>query len=115
MIEIIQNYFGLTAEDTFPAPKWYFQQIAWVQKPLDPENVAYNYPQALRMRGSLDQMALKRSIREIVARHQVLRSAFRIQDGHLLQIVQPPRPLTFPVVDLSKTSEAEREIAAYRS
>ncbi len=109
MIETIQNYFGLTAEDTFPAPKWYFQQMAWVQNPLDPENVAYNYPLALRMRGPLDQMALKRSIREIVWRHQVLRSAFRIQDGHLLQIVQPPRPLIFPVVDLSKTSEAERE------
>src|SRR5467141_3568724 len=112
MIEIIQNYFGLTAEETFPAPKWYFQQIAWVQNPSDPENVAYNYPLALRMQGPLDQIALKRSIWEIMRRHQVLRSAFRVQDGHLVQMVQPLQPLAFPVVDLGKISEAEREAKA---
>ena len=109
MIEPVQNCL---AEDTFPAPKWYPQQIVWIQNPSDPENVAYNYPLALRMRGPLDQTALKRSVQEIVRRHQVLRSAFRIQDGCVVQVIRPPQPLKFPVVDLSTISETEREAKA---
>jgi thioesterase domain-containing protein/acyl carrier protein len=114
MIETVQDYFGLTAEDTFPAPKWYSQQMLWVQNPWHPENFAYNYPLALRMRGRLDQSALERSLQEIVRRHQPLRSVFRIMEGNLIQIVLPPRPLPLPVVNLSNVGDAERETEALR-
>ena len=114
MIETVQNYFGLTPEDSFPAPKWYFQQMSWVQNPWHPENSAYNYPLALRMRGPLDRSALERSLQEIVRRHQPLRSMFRIMEDRLIQIVLPPRPLPLPVVDLSNVCEAEREAEILR-
>jgi thioesterase domain-containing protein/acyl carrier protein len=114
MIESIQNDFGLTAEDSFLAPKWYSQQMLWVQNPWHPENFAYNYPLALRMRGPLDQSALERSFQEIVRRHQPLRSVFRIMEGNLIQIVLPPRPLLLPVVNVSNVGDAERETEALR-
>jgi thioesterase domain-containing protein/acyl carrier protein len=114
MIETIQDYFGLNAEDSFPAPKWYFQQMSWVQNPWHPENFAYNYPLALRMRGPLDRSALERSFQEIVRRHQPLRSVFRIIEGNLIQIVLPPRPVPLPVVNLSNVGDAERETEALR-
>jgi len=114
MIEIVQNHFGLTAEDSFPAPKWYFQQMSWVQSPWHPENFAYNYPLALRMRGPLDRSALEGSFQEIVRRHQPLRSVFRIMEDRLIQIVLPPQPLPLPVVDLSNVCEAEREAEILR-
>ena len=114
MIEPLQNQFGLDAEDSFPAPKWYFQQNAWVQNPSDPENFAYNYPLALRMRGALDRNALERGIHEIVRRHQPLRSVFRIVEGRLIQLVLPPQPLSLPLVDLSNVWEPEREAEALR-
>ncbi len=114
MIEIVQNHFGLTAEDSFPAPKWYFQQMSWVQSPWHPENFAYNYPLALRMRGPLDRSALEGSFQEIVSRHQPLRSVFRIMEDRLIQIVLPPQPLPLPVVDLSNVCEAEREAEILR-
>ena len=114
MIELLQRHFDPTAEDSFPAPQWYFQQMAWVQNPRHPENVAYNYPLALRMYGALDRRALKRSISEIVRRHQPLRSVFRVVEGRLIQFVLPPQPLSLPVVDLSKVCEAEREAEALR-
>jgi len=114
LIEIVQDYFGLTAEDSFPAPKWYFQQMLWVQNPWHPENSAYNYPVALRMRGPLDLSALERGFHEIVRRHQPLRSLFRIMEGRLIQIVLPPRPLPLPVVDLSNVCESTREAEALR-
>jgi len=114
MIEIVQDYFGLTAEDSFPAPKWYFQQMLWVQNPWHPENSAYNYPLALRMHGPLDRSALERSLQEIVRRHQPLRSVFRIIEGRLIQIVLPPQSLPLPVVDLSNICESTREAEALR-
>jgi thioesterase domain-containing protein/acyl carrier protein len=114
MIEIVQDYFGLTAEDSFPAPKWYFQQMLWVQNPWHPENSVYNYPLALRMRGLLDRSALERSFQEIVRRHQPLRSAFRIMEGRLIQIVLSPQPLPLPVVDLSNVCEPGLETEALR-
>jgi hypothetical protein len=114
MIEIVENHFGLTAEDSFPAPKWYFQQMSWVQNPWHPENFAYNYPLALRMRGPLDRSALERSLQEIVRRHQPLRSVFRIIEGRLIQIVLPPHSLPLPVMDLSNICEAGREAEALR-
>ena len=114
MIELLQSHFGLTAEDSFPAPKWYFQQVAWVRNPRHPENLTYNYPLALRMRGVLDKSALERSLQEIVRRHQPLRSVFRISEGRLMQVVLPPQPLPLPVVDLSNVRQAEREAEALR-
>jgi pimeloyl-ACP methyl ester carboxylesterase len=114
MIELLQNNFGLNAEDSFPAPKWYFQQMSWVQNPWQPENSAYNYPLALRMRGPLDRSALERSLQEIVRRHQPLRSVFRIIEGRLTQIVLPPQSLPLPVVDLSNVCESGRETEALR-
>jgi len=114
MIESLQSHFGLTTEDSFPAPKWYFQQMLWVQNPGHPENCAYNYPLALRMRGALDRSALERSIHEIVRRHQPLRSVFRILESRLIQIVLPAQSLPLPVVDLSSICEATREAEALR-
>ena len=114
MSEPLQTNFGLNAEDSFPAPMWYFQQMSWVQNPWHPENSAYNYPLALRMRGPLDRNALERSFQEIMRRHQPLRSVFRIMEGRLIQIVLPPQPLPLPVVDLSNVCEAGRETGALR-
>ena len=114
MTEPLQTNLGLIAEDSFPTLKWYFQQMLWVQNPRHPENFAYNYPLALRIRGCLDRSALERSIQEIVRRHQPLRSVFRIIEGRLIQIALPAQPLPLPVVDLSNVCDAGREAEALR-
>src|SRR5438309_1493525 len=88
--------------------------MLWVQNPWHLENVAYNYPMALRMRGPLDQSALQRGIHEIVRRYQPLRSVFRIMEGRLIQFILPLGPLPLPVVDLRKVCEVEWEVEAFR-
>src|SRR5258708_20298628 len=114
MIDPLQKDFGLTAEGSLPAPQGYFQKMSWSQNPQHPETSAYNYPLALRMRGSLDRSALKRSLQEIVRRHQPLRSVFRIIEGRLIQIVLPPQSLPLPMVDLSNVCDAGQEAEALR-
>ena len=77
-------------EDAFVVPAWFSQQKSWLEDPANSDSAVYNYSLLLRIRGPLDENALRRSLHEIVRRHQVLRSVFRIMSGELIQIVVPP-------------------------
>ncbi|MDI9654572.1 condensation domain-containing protein, partial [Burkholderia cenocepacia] len=46
-------------------------------------------PSALRLRGRLDVDALQRSFDSLVARHETLRTRFRLEGGRSYQQVQP--------------------------
>ncbi len=43
-----------------------------------------------RLRGSLDMPALEESLRQIVARHEILRTTFRTENGEPQQVIGPP-------------------------
>lgn len=62
-----------------------------------------------RYHGSLDVGALRRSLEEIVRRHEALRTTFELVDGHLGQVVNPETPFDLPVVDLSALSIGQRQ------
>src|SRR5581483_9471138 len=57
-------------------PLSYAQQRLWFIDQLEPGSAAYNIPSAVRLRGRLDEAALRRSLNEIVRRHEVLRTSF---------------------------------------
>jgi thioesterase domain-containing protein/acyl carrier protein len=99
----------LKAEDAFVVPAWFSQQKMWLQDPLHSDSYVYNFPLLLRVRGSLNESALQRGLQEIVRRHEVLRSVFRIMDGELVQIIVPPPELSLPVTDLSGLAESARD------
>ena len=99
----------LLAEDAFFVPRWFVQQKAWLEDPLNSDSAVYNYPFLLRIRGPFNVAALQQSLQEIVRRHEVLRSIFRIRDGEPVQIVVPPQKLALRMTDLSGVPETERE------
>jgi Condensation domain len=102
----------LSVQDVFVPPLWYFDHPSWVQNPAQPGNIAHNYALPLRIRGKLDRQALRQSIEELLRRHSVLRSIFRIHDGELQQIVLAPSAVHLPVVDLGRLPEKERDAKA---
>ena len=57
-------------------PLSYAQQRLWFLEQMEPGNAVYNVPYALRIRGELDREALVQSFRQIVERHEVLRTVF---------------------------------------
>ena len=57
-------------------PLSYGQQRLWFLEKMEPGNAVYNVPFALRIRGELDREALAESFRNIVERHEVLRTVF---------------------------------------
>lgn len=84
-----------------------------LQQRAAPGSPAFNVPAALRLTGPLDQEALRRSLTDVVARHDVLRSTFPVHDGESrTQAVHPARPVDLPVHDLRHLPAAERDRAA---
>ena len=69
----------------FPAS--FPQQRMWFLDRLNPGNTANNLPRAVRLRGPLDTTAWHDVVREIVRRHEALRTTFREIDGEPVQVV----------------------------
>ncbi|MBW4417923.1 MAG: amino acid adenylation domain-containing protein [Myxacorys californica WJT36-NPBG1] len=83
------------------APRLSFaQQRLWFLEQLVPGNAFYNIPTAMRLTGALNIVAVEQSFNEIVRRHETLRTRFRMQDAHPVQVIAPDIALSLPVVDL---------------
>jgi amino acid adenylation domain-containing protein len=90
-------------------PLSFAQQRLWFIDQLDPGNSVYNFPVAVRLKGSLNLAALEESLNEIVRRHEALRTTFSMVDGHPSQAIASRLIIELPTVDLGELSEAERE------
>ncbi|MBU2713155.1 non-ribosomal peptide synthetase [Zooshikella harenae] len=67
----------------------YAQQRLWSIDQLLGKNSYYNIPVALQLNGRLNQAALEKALATIIERHQSLRTAFSVEDGHGVQQVVP--------------------------
>ena len=66
------------------------QERMWFMYELAPESPAYNVPLAVRLRGPLDVGALQQAIANVVARHDILRSTFKVTpDGPRAEVQLP--------------------------
>jgi amino acid adenylation domain-containing protein/thioester reductase-like protein len=92
----------------------YGQERLWFIYQLEPENVAYNVPGAVRIQGPLDVESLERTLQEIVRRHESLRTRFVSVIGEPQQIIDASVAVEVPVTELSHLAEPEREAEARR-
>jgi amino acid adenylation domain-containing protein len=78
------------APDGRRAPVSFAQLRLWFLDQLHPGTAEYNIAGAIRLRGDLDAEALDRSLREIVRRHEAMRTIFAQVDGEAFQVVTAP-------------------------
>ncbi|HVR97029.1 MAG TPA: acyltransferase domain-containing protein, partial [Thermoanaerobaculia bacterium] len=90
-------------------PLSFAQQRLWFIDQLEPGMSLYNLPATLRVEGPLQPAVLRRSLGEIVRRHEAVRTVFAVQDDAPVQVIQPPAPFSLPLVDLSGLPEPARE------
>ncbi|MDX3225296.1 amino acid adenylation domain-containing protein [Streptomyces sp. ME19-01-6] len=88
-------------------PLSYAQRGLWFLSRLDGPSAAYTVPLVLRLSGTLDVAALGAALRDVVQRHEILRTVFRDEDGEPYQETCPVTAIGLPVVDV-----ADGELAA---
>jgi amino acid adenylation domain-containing protein len=96
------------------APLSFAQQRIWFLHELTPDSVPYNQPEALRWVGELDLNALQLALDGLVARHEILRTVIVERNGDPVQVVQAPRQVTLPVMDLRHLPDSRRGAEADR-
>jgi amino acid adenylation domain-containing protein len=90
------------------------QQRLWFFDQLEPGSTFYNLPLAARFSIHVDAELLRRSLNEIVRRHESLRTGFRVVDGLPVQVIAPSLALDVPVEDLRGLPADEKEARARR-
>src|SRR5438132_8915504 len=84
------------------------QQRLWFFAKLDPEDIAYNQSQAYRLTGPIDVEALRRALKFLTARHEILRTTYTMVDGEPRQIVHDDLNVDLQFSDLTAFLDAEQ-------
>jgi amino acid adenylation domain-containing protein/FkbM family methyltransferase len=96
-----------------PLPLSFAQQRLWFLHQLEPGSAAYHVPILIRLTGSLEVRTLEQSIREIIDRHESLRTTFKNVNERAVQVIAPTgswrRSWRLGAIDLSASEEAEAE------
>ncbi len=94
-----------------PLPLSFAQQRLWFLAQMEGGSEAYHIPVGLRLKGELDEEALRRALDRIVARHEALRTRFEVQEGQAVQLIVPADVgLTLEWVDLSTEEASEHQL-----
>ncbi|WP_413668446.1 amino acid adenylation domain-containing protein [Mucilaginibacter sp. Mucisp86] len=90
--ETVTTSADSTIQKVNPRPEYiplsYSQERLWFIDRLE-GSVQYHIPGTLRLKGNLDVVSLERAMREVVNRHEVLRTVIREHNGRSYQFIKP--------------------------
>ncbi|AOX00478.1 non-ribosomal peptide synthetase [Moorena producens PAL-8-15-08-1] len=89
-------------------PLSYAQQRLWFIEKMALSSNAYNVPLTLHLVGKLDYVALQKSLNQIIARHETLRTTFSEINGTPVQIIKPSFELKLPIIDLTGLTPSQQ-------
>jgi len=97
-----------------PLPLSMNQEHLWQLDQMIPGTHFFNIPYVYQLTGDLNIDALERAIREIVRRHEILRTIFSELDGCPIQVIKEVSDCELQVVDLRSRvfGHLEQEAAA---
>ena len=106
-VEAIETSETSIAEPAEAHPLSFSQEKIWADVKA---NNSFNLPLAMRLTGELNVRIFEQCFREIIKRHEALRSTFGEEDGRAVQFVSETLTLDFlPVTDLETIPGPERE------
>ena len=108
--------FTLGAIETIPRqtylPLSFAQQRLWFIDQLEPGNVQYNVPGAVRIHGKIDPARLDKSINLLIERHEILRTTFHTVEGEGKQKIHSDFKQQLIFLDLSDLDNDQAEARA---
>ncbi|MBT2234823.1 amino acid adenylation domain-containing protein [Nonomuraea sp. NEAU-A123] len=90
-------------------PLSYGQRRMWIIAQLEGPSATYNIPVAVRLSGRIDGPAMAAAFRDVLERHEVLRTVFPIADGEPYQRIIPLGDLDW---ELTTRQVAPQDLAA---
>ncbi|PHM46120.1 Amino acid adenylation [Xenorhabdus mauleonii] len=108
-----KNQIVPRSADQKTLPLSWAQQRLWFLAQLDPAaQTAYHIPGGLRLKGHLDQDALKAALDRVVARHEILRTTIGVVEGQAQQIIgEPSSGFSLAMEDISHLPVADQQAA----
>lgn len=116
---LLARMLGRDASAPRIAPLTFSQERIWFLEQLNPGSTT-TIALAIRLLGQLDVEALRGSLRQIVQRHEVLRTIFSIVDEQPVQLILPAVSAHLPLDDLrsfapeDRDREIDRLVAAHK-
>jgi amino acid adenylation domain-containing protein len=95
-------------------PLSYAQQRLWFLDQFEQNSSLYNISFGLRLVGTVNIAALEQSLKEIIHRHEALRTNFITVDGQVAQIIQTQTNWKVTVVNLQDLPWKEQKTAAQK-
>ncbi|RCJ40837.1 non-ribosomal peptide synthetase [Nostoc minutum NIES-26] len=95
-------------------PLSFAQQRLWFLEQLESGKSIYCIAAVYRLTGLLNVPALEQSLKELVQRHEILRTTFSSVDGQPVQLICPETTLTLPLINLQELPLNQREAEAKR-
>jgi amino acid adenylation domain-containing protein len=96
------------------APASFGQASLWFLRQVMPCKTPYNTAVELRLSGDLDAGALALAVREIVRRHESLRTTFALVDGTVRQVIRGEAQADVTVADLGAARSAVEPVEEAR-
>ncbi len=91
-----------------PSPASFAQQRLWLLEHISPGS-RYNMQVVLRLRGALHIQSLNSAWRELLKRHEILRTTFGVADEQIMQFISTEPGSSMAVFDLTEENPSERE------
>ena len=92
------------------APLSVQQKNVWINHEVYPESTAHNMVSCLRLTGCLNLEAFRKSLYEIIRRHEILRTTFSVVESEPRQVIHQNIEMPFVEIDCRQFSSEEQQL-----